>query len=274
MSFGSQAWVATRGQRLEAHLTTGRFLFLLAVTAALWLLAACFVLGVATSVGGSPWVWLSLLIVAPLAATLTGQLVLLHPGRPALVLDDEGVRHPVFGGVRWHEVCGIALDWQAERGSRVPVLALGLDAGAEVSGGWRWLRRLKPRDRLFLPLQGLDHAPATIHELALKLRDRLSPPRIAVWFSLMGQEVVAALRTNEQLLARMETLAAQTGPVGTDVAREAIRLVEELQVHDVVLGEAFEADRRRLLREGRVLGWWIGALTVVAVLAQLARLLR
>jgi hypothetical protein len=270
MSFGSQAWVATRGERLEARLTLGGFLYFLGATALLWVLAIGYGFMLMDRRHTSLWILLGFLLFATLAAFLSAHLWVQRPTRAALVLDDEGAHHAVFGYVRWHEVGGIALDWQQFRGKRQAFLALGMEKGARVRGGWDWLRRWRNPAELKIPLQGLDHSPEQILEVALRLRDRVSPPRITFWFPLMSLEALAACRVNDTLLARMETVAAQAGPMKPGQDKRALRLLEELQKHNVVLEQIFESDRQRLLRQARRLTAFALGLSVIAALCKLA----
>ncbi|MEO8160158.1 MAG: hypothetical protein ABI588_01970 [Arenimonas sp.] len=102
-------------------------------------------------------------------------------GRPALVLDDEGLRHILFGAVRWSEVREMELTAVRSKFRRTAILVLGLEPYASVRHRAGWLPSPAGTNRLQIVLSGLDQTPEHILEVAQAMRGRLDPPAVPGW---------------------------------------------------------------------------------------------
>ena len=269
MSFGSQAWTAARQRRLEARLKLGASLKRIVVAALLLLLGLwCCRLSL-DSYGLRSWLlWPGGLCMLALGLGVGATTsFLLWTKRPALVIDAQGLDHALLGAVRWADVAGLAL----EHRSNQPMLAIGLQAGAPIEGGWSWLRALQGEGPLRLPLAGLDQDPGPVLQAAEAARDQVGPPRVKAWHPGMSARLAAALLENDRLLAEAEEIVRrpQLGPA--DEA-EALANAERMSANTREMLAAMDSDTKALVRKGNRLATASIAVAVAYVLLMLARL--
>ena len=91
-------------------------------------------------------------------------------GRPALVLDADGLSHRFYGAVRWSEVRQLELVWvYVPRLGRVPVLVVELGSWARVRNAASFAEATRPSHQLRIALDSLDAEPGPILDRARAL---------------------------------------------------------------------------------------------------------
>jgi hypothetical protein len=210
-----------------------------------------------------------LLMLAFGLLVLVATIGLLASRKPAIVIDSNGLSHALLGSVAWSDVAGMALE-SRNKGKQVS-LTLGLAPGAEIEGGWRWLRAVQRTQALWVQLDGLDQEPDEIFRAAQAARDGVAPPRLEHWHHTMSPRLVAAMLENERLLAEAEEIVRRPKPGPRDEA-EALANAERMTANTAEMAEALNADTKALVRKGKQLARAMVAVTVVYALLLLARL--
>ena len=247
MSFGSQAWSASRSSTFgPSEARFGIFRVALMWFVAVFVAAFGGLVIVSSILSGHP---------SP-GAIATGTIALASgpfmgwmawrlrmPGRPTLQMDARGLRHSLVGEVDWEDVVGIDLYQRPAQGKPWMLhLAAGRVEAVRQQGWSRWLMPMR-RGVLEFGLVGLGREPAEIHAAALALRDRIQPPRNPEWTRGTSLVQLRAMRLMREATELMEAdLAA--GPTPQSIEAITPKLKESAEASEAWAAEMKETARR------------------------------
>lgn len=228
------------------------------VTLGLLLLATAGLLagGVAVAVkDGSAWMAGGCILLGLLLVYATWEAIrqLLRPG-PMLSMDLRGIDFAMYGRIPWSEIVGLSLRQVHVRYSTISTLMVCVRSPhrylSQAPPLLRWRRRAWLRDKpafgtLVIPLALVNKKAEVIHETALVLRAKVSPPMLLHWYPSMQSRQIQTYLSMQAITDELEALPPNAAP-GTLASIEA-----RMQTLQPAIDSARQQDLARLKTDKR-----------------------